>query len=118
LNGGFIVLCGKIVLVSGFCSIVTWIAVYSRLAAWWRNPVGRALVTAKLLVAALFALSILGSVFHLTGLFIEWLTVVLIGAMTPVMLWRTAVWLHLNRTGRLPRDEHAASKRKVREEQQ
>ena len=110
MNGGLIVFCGKAALISGFCSIVTWIVVYSRLAAWWRNPVGRALVTAKLLVAALFALSILSSVFHLTGLFVEWLTVALIGAMTPVMLWRTAVWLRLDRAGRLPRDEHAAGK--------
>lgn len=116
MNGGFIVLCGQVVLISGFCSIVTWIAVYSRLSAWWRYPLGQALVTAKLLVAALFALSILTAVFHLTGLFIEWLNVVLIGAMTPVMLWRTAVWLHLDRTDRLPSHDPPASAETVRGE--
>jgi hypothetical protein len=96
-----LLLCGQIVLVSGFFSVIAWIAVYTKFAPWWRNSVGRALVTAKLLIAALFALSILSAVFHLMGLFIEWLNVVLIGAMTPVMLWRIAVWMQLHKAGEL-----------------
>lgn len=104
-----IILCLKVVLISGFCSLITWIAVYSRLAAWWRNPVGRTLVVKTLLIAALFVPTTLNLFFHLGrnhSLLIGWIDVGLIGAVTPVMVWRTVVWLRLSRTGRLPHNGH------------
>jgi hypothetical protein len=109
----WITLALKIVLISGFASLVTWVAVYTRLAAWWRNPIGRTLVAKTLLIAGMFVPSILSLFFRLNkqdSLIAGWVDVGLIGAVTPVMLWRTAVWLHLNRTDRLPRDERAVSK--------
>jgi hypothetical protein len=105
----WITLALKIVLISGFVSLITWVAVYTRLAAWWRNPIGRTLVAKTLLIAGMFVPSILSLFFRLNrqdSLIAGWVDVGLIGAVTPVMLWRTIVWLHLDRTDRLPRNEH------------
>lgn len=104
-----IILFLKIVLISGFCSLVTWVAVYTKLAPWWRNPVGRTLVTKTLLLAALFIPSSLNLFLHLSrrdSRLVGWIDVALIGLVTPVMLWRVAVWIRLDRAGRLPRNGH------------
>lgn len=110
----------KIVLISGFCSLVAWVAIYTKLAAWWRNPIGRTLVAKTSLIAAMFVPSILGLFFHLsatTSRLAGWVDVVLIGAVTPVMCWRTIVWLRLGRAGQFQHDEHAADKETARGEQ-
>lgn len=119
MNVTLITLALKIVLISGFCSLITWVAVYTRMAAWWRNPVGRTLVTKTLLIAAMFVPSILGLFFHLSladSYLVGWVDVGLIGAVTPVMCWRTIVWIKLGRVGQLPHNgqppsnEQSASK--------
>jgi hypothetical protein len=104
-----IILALKVVLISGFVSLAGWIALYSVLASWWRNPIGRTLVSKTALIAALFIPSILGLFFHLsrmTSLVVGWVDVGLIGLVTPVMWWRCAVWIRLHKAGRLPRDGH------------
>lgn len=109
MQDGAIVLALKIVLVSGFVSLVTWIAVYTRLARWWRNPIGRTLVAKTALIALLFIPTALSLFFHLSARdsrIAGWTDVVLIGLVTPVMWWRIRVWLRLHRAGRLPRNGH------------
>lgn len=103
-----IILCLKIGLIAGFASLVGWIAVYTRLAKWWRNPIGRTFVIKTALIAGLFVPTTLSLFFRLNradSLIAGWADVVLIGAVAPVMLWRTAVWIRLARLGRLPRDD-------------
>ena len=93
-----IILCLKVGLVAGFASIAVWVAVYSRLAAWWTSPLGRTLVIEALLIAGLFVPQILSLFFNLNRLdsrIAAWADVILIGAVTPVMAWRTAVFLRL-----------------------
>jgi hypothetical protein len=102
-----IILCLKIGLVSGFMAIAIWVAVYSRLAKWWTSPIGRTLVIEAALIAGLFVPQILSLFFNLNRLdsrIAAWTDVVLIGAVTPVMMWRSAVWVRLHRLGRLPRN--------------
>lgn len=97
----------KIALISGFVSLVAWIAVYTRLARWWRNPLGRTLVVKSALIAGLFVPTTLSLFFNLNRLdsrIAAWADVVLIGAVAPVMIWRTVVWVKLARAGRLPRN--------------
>lgn len=104
---GLIVLLLKIGLISGFSSIVLWVAVYTRLAKWWHNPLGRTLVVKSALLAGLFVPTALSLFFHLNRFdsrIAAWADVILIGAVTPVMTWRIAVWLRLHKTDRLPRD--------------
>ncbi len=102
-----IVLFLKIDLICGFASLTGWIVLYSLLAKWWRNPVGRTLVAKTALVAAMFVPSILASFFRLSrhdSLIAGWVDVTLIGLVSPVMWWRSVVWVKLHRAGRLPRD--------------
>ena len=106
-----IILLLKVGLIAGFTSLVTWVAVYHVLTrgGWRRNPVGRTLVVKSLLIAGLFVPQILSLFFSLNRFdsrMAAWTDVVLIGAVTPVMCWRTAVWIKLSRRDRLPRNGH------------
>ena len=101
-----IILCFKIVSIAAVCSLIAWIAVYTRLAAWWRDPIGQTLVAKTALIAALLIPTILSLFFHfnrLTSHIAAWVDVVLIGLVSPVMIWRTAVWVHIHREGENPR---------------
>ncbi|HZR50125.1 MAG TPA: hypothetical protein VFB06_11455 [Streptosporangiaceae bacterium] len=101
----WLVLLLKVFLISGFVTLAGWIALYSVLAPWWRNPVGRTLVAKTALIAALFiptGLSLFFGFSRLDSYVAAWIQVSLIGLVTPVMIWRSAVWLKLHRAGRLP----------------
>ena len=104
----WLVLAFKTVTIAGFCSLVTWIVVYTRVARWWRNPIGQTLVAKSVLIAALLVPTILSLFFHLnraTSYAAGWADVVLIGLITPVMIWRAVVWVRIHRqgvTGHLP----------------
>lgn len=98
----------KIGLVSGFASLVAWVAVYVWLTRGeaLRNPVGLTLILKALLIAGLFVPTALSLFFHLSrldSLVAGWADVALIGLVTPVMCWRLAVWIRMARLGRLPR---------------
>lgn len=104
----WIILLLKMVLISGFASIAVWICVYTKVAKWWRNPVGRSLVTKSALVAVLLIPTTLSLFFDLnrkTSLIVAWADVGLIGLITPVMLWRSVVWWRLHRAGTLTRHD-------------
>lgn len=94
----------KIGLVSGFVSLVAWVAVYITLTRGGalRNPIGLTLILKSLLVAALFIPTALGLFFHLSvrdSHLVGWVDVILIGLVTPVMWWRSVVFM---RIGPLP----------------
>jgi hypothetical protein len=104
-----IVLCLKIVLIAGFVSLTAWVAVYHVLTrgGWRKSPIGRTLVVESLLIAGLFVPTALSLFFNLNRFdsrVAAWTDVVFIGLVAPVMIWRTAVWLRLHKTGRLPRN--------------
>lgn len=84
-----------------------WVAVYSRLAKWYRNPVGRTLVIEAVLIAGLFVPQILSLFFDLTRLdsrIAAWADVALIGLVTPTMIWRSIVFMRMGPSpGRKPR---------------
>jgi hypothetical protein len=103
----WLVLALKVALICGFASLAAWVAIYSALAPWWLNPIGRTLVAKTALIALLFiptTLSLFFSLNRLSSLIVGWVDMGLIGLVTPVMLWRCVVWLKLHRSGRLPQD--------------
>lgn len=105
-----ITLCLKIGLIAGFASLISWVAVYTWLTKGgaWRNPVGLTLIVKSLLIAAMFIPTTLSLFFHLSkssSLVAGWADVALIGAVGPVMAWRTLVWLRMARLGKLPRGD-------------
>ena len=105
-QASWLILALKIALISGFASLVAWVVLYSALASWWRNPIGRTLVAKTTLIAGLFASAILGMFFRVNPWIAGWTDVATAGLVAPVMLWRCAVWLQLHRAGRLPRNGH------------
>lgn len=95
-----IVLLLKIGLVAGVPVLLAWVAVYSKLTRGgaWRNPIGLSLIIEALLIAGLFVPQILSLYFNLNRLdsrIAAWADVALIGLVTPVMLWRTVVFLRM-----------------------
>lgn len=87
-------------LICGFSSIVAWVAVYTARARWWGSAIGRTLVAKSLLIAGLMVPFALRLFFHLSrrdSLAAGWAEVTLVGAITPVMWWRIAVWLRVSR---------------------
>ena len=98
------ILAFKVALIAGFCSLAGWIVLYSIWADWWHNPIGRTLVAKTALIAALFIPTSLSLFFHLSRLdsrLTGWIDFGLIALVTPVMLWRSAVWWQLHRAGKL-----------------
>lgn len=99
-----IVLFLKIGLIAGAVSLFAWVAVYTWLTRGgaWRNPIGQTLIAKTLLIAGLFVPQILSLFFQLNRLdshIAAWTDVTLIGLVTPVMTWRSLVWVRLSRRG-------------------
>jgi hypothetical protein len=92
----------KIACICGFVSLTGWIVLYTKMAPWWQNPIGRTLVAKTMLVAGLLVPATLSLFFpHLNGTFVSWADFSLIALITPVMIWRSVVWIKLYRIGRL-----------------
>lgn len=98
------ILAYKVVLIAAFVSLVSWVVIYTRLThgAAWRNPVGRSLLVKTSLIAAVIipsTLSVFLDLSRRSSVIVGWVDVALIGLVTPVMLWRSAVWIRLARAG-------------------
>lgn len=88
-----IVLLLKAFLITGFVSLTSWVAIYTKLAKWWRTPVGLTLVIETLLIAGLFIPTTLSLFFTINTYVAGWVDVALIGLVAPVMIWRSVVWI-------------------------
>jgi hypothetical protein len=98
----WITLCYKIAVVGALLTIPAFVLCYSRWASWWRDPVGRTIVAKDLLLAfALIpvALSLFLQFSRLTSRVAAWTDIALIGLISPVMIWRIAVFWKLHRQG-------------------
>lgn len=98
----------RVFLISGFASIALWVGMYTAWAPWWRNAVGRTLVVKDALIALLLIPTTLSLFFHLnrgSSLKVGWADVVLIGLITPVMVWRVVSWGRFARRERDRGDE-------------
>ena len=108
----WLILAFKIAVIAAFVSIAAFVAVYTRLAPWWRNPIGQTIVVKDAIIAVLLIPSILSLFLGLNRLTSEiagWFDVTLIALITPVMCWRIVVWRrirHNGTTGTLPAGEH------------
>ena len=88
------VLLYRIFLCTSLTGSLLWIADYSR-SGWWRNPVGKNLVTKTAIITLLLAISLVGSLVRLDPLALEilrWCDLVLLAAIGPVMVWRMVVF--------------------------
>lgn len=104
-QASWIILALKVACVTGVLSLTGWVVQYHLYThgKWRKNPIGRTLVTKTLLIAALLVPTALSLFFHfnrLTSYAAGWIDAVLIFLITPVMLWRMAVWHRLHKEGR------------------
>lgn len=93
----------KVSLISGFISIVFWIALYTALAPWWRNSIGRTIVIKSVIIAMIFIPTMLSLFFNLNRFdsrITGWVDAILIFLVTPAMIWRSIVWWKLHKDGR------------------
>lgn len=90
-----ILLCFRIVLIAAFISLTAFVVQYTRLAPWWRDPLGRTIVIKSGLLALALVPSILSLFFNFSrrdSHVAAWLDIALFGAITPVMIWRIIIW--------------------------
>ena len=83
-------------------SIILFVAVYWRLAPWWRNPIGRTIVVKDLaLLLALIpgVLSLFFDFNRVTSRIAAWFDLVCIVSIGVIMLWRTVVWIKVHNSG-------------------
>lgn len=102
-----LMLCLKVVLISGETASLLWVAVYSYLARWWArgNPVGGTVVRLALYLAALLVPSILSLFLHLnrnTSLAAGWFDVTVFAVVAVELFRRVPLWvkLHMDKDGR------------------
>ena len=106
----WIILLFKIALIADAIAIVVFVVDYTRLAPWWRNPIGRTIVSKDCLlfipiflasrdfVMAAKALGASDSRILAREIFPNILpTIVSFGLIAPVMLWRTVVFELIHR---------------------
>lgn len=96
----WLILALKIATICGFLSLIGWVVLYTVLAKWWRSSIGRTLVAKTLLIAGIllpYGLSLFFNLNRLDSHIVGWADAVLIALITPVMIWRAAVWLKVYR---------------------
>ena len=96
----WILLLFKIVLIADVVAIAGFVVQYWRLAPWWRNPIGRTIVTKDILLGCCLIPSIMSLFFHfsrLTSHVAAWIDVALFGLIAPVMIWRVIVWERIHK---------------------
>lgn len=101
-----LILLTKITLIADMVAIIAFIADYSRLAPWWRNPVGRTIVIKDLLLLGVISMVVLSVFFQfsrLTSQVAAWIQIAELAAMAVVMLWRIVVFERIHRHG-TPKD--------------
>jgi hypothetical protein len=103
-----LILLTKIALIADMVAIAAFICDYSRLAPWWKNPVGRTIVLKDLFLLGVISL-IVASVFfqfsRFTSEVASWIQIALLGGMAVAMLWRILVFERIHRNGRRPKDD-------------
>jgi len=101
------ILLTKITLIADMVAIVAFVLDYSRLAAWWSNPVGRTIVIKDLFLLAVISLSLAPVFFHFsrfTSQVASWIQIGLLGGIAVAMCWRIIVFERIHRNGR-PKDK-------------
>lgn len=95
-----LILLFRIVLVADLVTLASFVLLYSALAAWWRNTIGRTIVIKDLLLGAALTPSVLSLFLHfnrLTNRIAGWVDVALFAGIAAAMVWRDVVWYRVHR---------------------
>jgi hypothetical protein len=97
-----ILLAFKVVEVASLVTIVAFVAYYTRIAPWHKNPIGRTIVYKDLALILILMPSIL-SIFvnfnRLTSHIAAWFDVGSFALVPVIMVWRIVVWRRIHKDG-------------------
>jgi hypothetical protein len=102
-----ITFCFKVIDVTALVTIVAFVAYYSTIAQWYRNPVGRTIVLKDIALALILVPSALNLFLHFNELsshIAAWFDVASFGAVPVIMVWRIIVWRRIHKAGMLQQD--------------
>jgi len=100
-----ITLAFKAVEIASVVTIAAFIAYYSRVAAWWRNPIGRTIVYKDVALILVLIPSILSIFLHFNRLsshIAAWFDVGSFALVPVIMVWRIVVWRRIHKAGNEP----------------
>lgn len=98
-----IVLLFKIVLLSNLAAIFAFVMIYTALAPWWRNVIGRSIVTLDILLGMAFlpsTISLFWQFNRLTSYIAAWMDIGIFTLIAAGMTWRCVMWVRIHRKGR------------------
>ena len=104
-----IILGFKVTEVASLVTIAAFVAYYTRLVPWWKNPIGRTIVAKDLALILVLMPSALSIFFHfnrLTSYVAAWFDIAAFALVPVIMVWRIIAWHRLDRLGKLPRNGH------------
>jgi hypothetical protein len=90
----------KITLMADLAGIIAFIVIYSVVAPWWSNVIGRTIVAKDILLGLALTPSILSLFFHfnrLSSVIAGWVDLGLFAGIAVVMIWRCVIWLRIHR---------------------
>jgi hypothetical protein len=99
-QNAWLALAFKVIDVATLVTIAAFVGYYTKIAAWYRNPVGRTIVLKDLALILVLIPSILGIFFHfsrLTSYIAAWVSVVSFALVPVIMVWRIAVWRKIHK---------------------
>lgn len=97
-----IITCFKVDLIADLVAVLLFTVIYSALAPWWRNPIGRTLVMMDILIGLAVlptVLSLFWRFNRLTSLLAAWADVGIFAAIALVILIRIPLWIRLHKHG-------------------
>lgn len=90
-----------VIAVGAIFSVILFIGVYTKLAPWWREPVGLTLVLAEFFILALYVSILLHIVFlpafNAVPVWVSIVDLFITGGIMGVNIWRTFVWFKIAR---------------------
>ena len=98
-------------LIADETAVFLFVAVYTLLAPWWRNPLGRTLVMLDILIGLALLPSVLSLFWHfsrLTSFVAAWCDVATFAAIAIVLFLRIPLWIRMHRDRKAGGDDQPA----------
>jgi len=95
-----IILLYKIVLLTNIVAILAFVGIYTKLAPWWRNVIGRSIVSFDLLLGMAFipsTISLFWKFNRLTSYVAAWVDIGIFTLIAGAMVWRSVQWVRIHK---------------------
>jgi uncharacterized membrane protein len=95
-----IILVFKIILLTNIASIFAFVGIYTKLAPWWRDVIGRSIVFLDVLLGAAFipsAISLFWQLNRLTSHIVAWIDIGIFTLIAGGMISRCVTWIRIHR---------------------